>query len=67
MLQKSNEDLLFSKLHVKELIFLSIPLIPYSYGVEGFHFSLDLFRIGRTWTSDRPVSRPLPKHRTTQT
>jgi hypothetical protein len=35
---------------------------------RGFHFSLDLFRIGRTpWTSDRPVARPPPKYRTTQT
>jgi hypothetical protein len=28
--------------------FISIPLIPYSYGVEVFHFSLDLYTIGRT-------------------
>jgi hypothetical protein len=29
---------------------------------------LDLFTFGRTpWTSDQPVARPLPKHRTTQT
>jgi hypothetical protein len=48
--------------------FISIPLIPYSYGVEVFHFPLDLYTIGRTpWTSDRPVARPLPKYRTTQT
>jgi hypothetical protein len=50
------------------LCFISIPLIPYSYGVEVFHFSLDLYTIRRTpWTSDRPVTRPLPKYRTTQT
>jgi hypothetical protein len=47
--------------------FIFIPLIPYFYGVEVFHFSLDLYTIGRTpWTSDRPVIRPLPKYRTTQ-
>jgi hypothetical protein len=47
---------------------ISIPLIPYSYSVEVFHFSLDLYTIGRTpWTSDRPVARPLPKYRTTKT
>jgi hypothetical protein len=35
---------------------------------RGFHFSLDLTTMGRTpWTSDRPVARPLPKYRTTQT
>jgi hypothetical protein len=46
----------------------SIPLIPYSYGVEGSLFSLELYTIGRTpWTSDRPVARPLPTYRTTQT
>jgi hypothetical protein len=34
----------------------------------GFQFSLDLYTIGRTpWTSDRPIARPLPKYRTTQT
>jgi hypothetical protein len=33
-----------------------------------FNFSLDLYTIGRTpWTSDRPVTRPLPKYRATQT
>jgi hypothetical protein len=33
------------------------------------HFSfLILYTVGRTpWTSDQPVARPLPKHRTTQT
>jgi hypothetical protein len=46
--------------------------IPSSYTVplrcQGFHFCLDLHTIGRTpWTSDRPVARPLPKYRTTQT
>jgi hypothetical protein len=50
------------------LFFLSIPLIPYSFGVEVFHFSLYLYMIGRNrWTSYRPISRPLPKYRTTQT
>jgi hypothetical protein len=35
---------------------------------RGFHFSLDLYTIGRTSsTSDGPVARPLPKYRTTQT
>jgi hypothetical protein len=35
---------------------------------RGFHFTLDLYTIGRTpWTNDRPVGRPLPKYRTTQT
>jgi hypothetical protein len=44
---------------------LSISLIPYSYGVEVFHFSLDLYTNSSTpWTSDRPVARPLQhKHR----
>jgi hypothetical protein len=49
------------------ILFISIPLIPYSCGVEVFHFSLDLYTIGRTpWTSDQPVARPLPKYRTAQ-
>jgi hypothetical protein len=49
-------------------LFISIPLILYSYGVEVFNFSLDLYIIGRTpWTRDRPVARPLPKYRTTET
>jgi hypothetical protein len=35
---------------------------------RGFHLSLGLYTIGRTpWTSVRPVARPLPTHRTTQT
>jgi hypothetical protein len=52
---------------IQFLFFISFPLIPYSYGSSLF-FSLDLYTIGRTlWTSDRPVARPLPKHRTTQT
>jgi hypothetical protein len=39
------------------ILLLLIPLIPYSYGVEVFHFSLDLYTIGMTpWTSDRPVA-----------
>jgi hypothetical protein len=43
----------------------SIPLMPYSYGVEVLFYSLDVYTIGRTpWTSDRPVARPLPKYRT---
>jgi hypothetical protein len=47
---------------------LSIHLIPYSYGVEVFHFSLDLYTIGRTrWMNDRPVARSVPKCRTAQT
>jgi hypothetical protein len=34
---------------------------------RGFHFSLDLYTIGRiSWTSDQPVARPVPKYRTTQ-
>jgi hypothetical protein len=42
--------------------------MPYSYGAEDFNFSLDLYTIVRTpWTSDRPVARPLPKYRKTQT
>jgi hypothetical protein len=42
--------------------FIPIPLIPYSYGVEVSHFSLDLYTIGRIpWKSDRPVARPLLK------
>jgi hypothetical protein len=53
---------------VATIYFISFPLIPYSYGVEVFRFSLDLHTIGRTpWTSDRPVARPLPKYRSTQT
>jgi hypothetical protein len=48
--------------------FISILLIPYSYSVKVFHFSLDLYTISRTpWTSDWPITRPLPKYRTTQT
>jgi hypothetical protein len=48
--------------------FIPISLTPYSYGVEVFHFSLDLYTIGKNpRTSDRPVARPLPKCRTTQT
>jgi hypothetical protein len=59
-----------TSLSIKLIFFISIPLtsIPYFYGVEVFHFSLDLYTIGRTpWTSDRPVTRPLPKYRATQT
>jgi hypothetical protein len=49
------------------LFFSSVPLLP-SYGYRGFFYSFNLFTDGRTpWTSDLPVARPLPKHRTTQT
>jgi hypothetical protein len=35
---------------------------------RGFHFSLDLYTIGRTpWTNDQPVARPPPKYTTAQT
>jgi hypothetical protein len=48
------------------IIFISIPLIPYSYRVEVLIFSLDLYTIGKTpWMSDRPVATPVPKYRTT--
>jgi hypothetical protein len=48
------------------IILLFIPLIPYFYGVEVR--LLVFYTIGRTpWTSDRPVARPLSKHKTTQT
>jgi hypothetical protein len=37
------------------------------WALASFQFP-DQFTIGRTlWTSDRPVARPLPKYRTTQT
>jgi hypothetical protein len=49
------------------LFFLSVPLLPFSYGVEVFRFSLVLCTIGRTpWMSDRLVAGPLPKYKTTQ-
>jgi hypothetical protein len=35
---------------------------------RGFHFSLDLYTIGRIpWASDRPVAKPLHKYRAEQT
>jgi hypothetical protein len=45
-----------------------VPLTPL-YGCLGFlSFFFNQFTDGRTpWTSDQPVARPLPKHRTTQT
>jgi hypothetical protein len=50
------------------LFFISIPLTPYSYGVEVFHFSFDLYINDQTpWTSGRPVARPLCIYRITQT
>jgi hypothetical protein len=50
------------------MFFIPISLIPYSYVVEVFHFSLDLYTIDKTpWTGDQPVAKPLPKCRTTQT
>jgi hypothetical protein len=43
------------------IFFISIPPIPYSYGIEVFIFTLDLYT---PWTSVRPVVRPLHhKHR----
>jgi hypothetical protein len=46
--------------------------IHFSYTVllrcRGFHFSLDLYTVGRApWSSVLPVARPLPKYRTAQT
>jgi hypothetical protein len=38
------------------------------WALAGFFIFLILYTVGRTpWTSDQPVARPLPKHRTTQT
>jgi hypothetical protein len=53
-------------------IFKSNCFIHSSYPVlllcGGFSFSLDLYTFGRTpWSSNRPVARPLPKYRTTET
>jgi hypothetical protein len=45
------------------------PFLLYLYSVEiAFFFHSDHFIDGRTpWTSDQPVAKPIPKHRTTQT
>jgi hypothetical protein len=56
-----------SELFSTNYIFL-YPFLIYRTLTVFFIFSLDLYTIGRTpWTSDRPVARPLPKYRTTQT
>jgi hypothetical protein len=50
--------------------FLLTYLIRSSYTLQcrGLFFHFDHFTDGRTpWTSDQPVARPLPNHRTTQT
>jgi hypothetical protein len=47
-------------------IYLSTALQPL-WTLAAFQF-LNLYTVGRTpWTSEKPVARPLPTHRTTQT
>jgi hypothetical protein len=67
MLQKTDRVWMHCIFFFLSFFFMSIPPIPYSYGVEVFNFSLDLYTIGRTLRiSDRPIARPLSKYRTTQ-
>jgi hypothetical protein len=71
MCKRLTEKNFFDKKQTKNYMkYHFIPLIPYSDGVEDFsffHFSLDLYTIGRiSWTRDRPIARPLPKYRTTK-
>jgi hypothetical protein len=48
--------------------YFSVALLAYSGPRSLIQFRSHFFTDGRTpWTSDQPVARPLPKHRTTQT
>jgi hypothetical protein len=76
LLQLSKSNLHFSKVKLRVLVFINLAItfffsmaLPYHSGPRSLiqfrnHFSQ---KGGTPWTSDQPVARPLPKHRTTQT
>jgi hypothetical protein len=70
--ESSDGDIIIIVVMIIIIIIIIIILYPFllyrPLMVSRLFFSLDLYTIGRTpWTSDRPVARPLPKHRASET